>query len=274
MSKLSKIAISISVCLIAMAGYSQSGIGSKANNYVLDVYNGRDVIKSLSKDKRDTTFVRHFNGGFIVDSTKQWSELVKYTGKSLPNDQYLFTTKGYKVNSANGNVDLAYESNRTLLDKKGKKSTYQLNTLLQDGLVEVYVNDKGDKSSTKCIDKDGTIVNTKGCLLYTTSRFPSEKMKDMSIKIKDNIIYTLMVNKGRVPSYILVNMEADYFTKKWFVVFNFPKDYTISNTLYSELVLTILNVLNKEKIQDYHFNKDVNGHYYNYALAVPIVFQG
>lgn len=270
---LKNVLLGVSICLFAITGYSQSIVGSRTIRHVHEVYNGSDVIKSLSKEKRDTTFVRYFDGGFIVDSTKQWSELVKYTGNSLSNDQYLFRTKGYKVNNTNGNVDLVYESSRTLLDKKGKKSTYQLNKLLQDGLVEVYINNKGDKS-TKCIDKDGTIVNTKGCLLYTTSRFPLEKMKDMSAKIKDNIIYTMMISKGGVPNYILVNLETDYFTKKWFVVFNFPKDYTINNTLYSELVLAILNVLNKEKLQDYHFNKDVNGHYYNYSLRLPIVFHG
>ncbi|GAQ13843.1 hypothetical protein MODO_1508 [Myroides odoratimimus] len=42
--------------------------------------------------------------------------------------------------------------------------------------------------------------------------------------------------------------------------------------MYSGLVINILNALNSLKIEEYHFNKDLYGNFYNRNYTIPLTF--
>jgi len=58
---------------------------------------------------------------------------VKYTGKSLKDNQYLLMTKTYKLDIETRKLVKEEESKRTLLDKKGKKQVYIRKQFLKGG---------------------------------------------------------------------------------------------------------------------------------------------
>ncbi|WP_242651368.1 hypothetical protein [Myroides marinus] len=275
MNKIYRLLITITLLLLTSTiGYGQYSQGSytyqgiKVNN---ELYSGADIVKDLSKQRKDTVLTRYFNLSFPVDSVSRWTQVVKYAGKSLENDQYLLRTKVYKIDNETGKLYKWIESSRTLYDKKGKKEKYVSRILLKDGLIQEYKNDKGKKSMV-CIDNRGNKINDKGCLLYTYSKYPHHKMETVSDLIKQQLTNTVYSYSGRLPSYLLVNLEADYATKKWYVSFDFSKGYAVNQNIYLDLVTSVLSALGSVKVEDYHFNKDINGNYYNYMLNLPISF--
>ena len=257
--------------LISILGYGQGGPASDALIINRQLLSGYDVVKELNKQEKDTLFTRYFNSINAVDSVSTWDRVVKYTGKSLKDNQYLLLTKTYKLDIETRKLVKEEESKRTLLDKKGKKQIYIRKQFLKGGLVEEYKHDKG-KETIGCYDKNGAKLNDKGCLLYTYSKFPGHKFEAFYEDVKQKIQNYLYTSTGRVPSYILVNIEADYLSKKWFVTFSFPGDYKVSNHLYSGLVINTLNALNSLKIEEYHFNKDLYGNFYNRSYTIPFTF--
>ncbi|SEQ41483.1 hypothetical protein [Myroides profundi] len=257
--------------LISVLGYGQGGPASDALIINRQLLSGYDIVKELNKQEKDTLFTRYFNSINAVDSVSTWDRVVKYTGKSLKDNQYLLMTKTYKLDIETRKLVKEEESKRTLLDKKGKKQVYIRKQFLKGGLVEEYKSDKG-KETIGCYDKNGAKLNDKGCLLYSYSKFPGHKFEALSIDVKQGIQNLLYSSKGKIPSYILLNIEADYLSKKWFVTFSFPEDYKVSNHLYSGLVINILNALNSLKIEEYHFNKDLYGNFYNRNYTIPLTF--
>ncbi|EHO14014.1 hypothetical protein VSP10_08545 [Myroides odoratimimus] len=257
--------------LISVLGYGQGGPASDALIINRQLLSGYDIVKELNKQEKDTLFTRYFNSINAVDSVSTWDRVVKYTGKSLKDNQYLLMTKTYKLDIETRKLVKEEESKRTLLDKKGKKQVYIRKQFLKGGLVEEYKSDKG-KETISCYDKNGAKLNDKGCLLYTYSKFPRHKFEAFYEDVKQRIQNHLYTSTGRVPSYILLNIEADYLSKKWFVTFSFPEDYKVSNHLYSGLVINTLNALNSLKIEEYHFNKDLYGNFYNRSYTIPFTF--
>ncbi|AJA69276.1 hypothetical protein HX045_03390 [Myroides odoratimimus] len=78
-------------------------------------------------------FTRYFNSINAVDSVSTWDRVVKYTGKSLKDNQYLLMTKTYKLDIETRKLVKEEESKRTLLDKKGKKQVYIRKQFLKGG---------------------------------------------------------------------------------------------------------------------------------------------
>lgn len=272
MNKIYTILITTTILLLtSLVGYSQGGYVYKGIKNNDELYSGVDIIKDLSKQRKDTVFTRYFNLSFPVDSVSRWTQVVKYAGKSLDNDQYLLRAKVYKIDNETGKLYKWVESSRTLLDQKGKKEKYVSRILLKDGLVQEYKNDKG-KKYTVCIDNKGNKINDKGCLLYTYAKFPLYKMETVSELIRQQLTNIVYSYSGIMPSYILVNLEADYVTKKWYVSFEFSKGYVVNQNIYLDLVTSVLSALGSAKVEDYHFNKDINGNYYNHMLTLPISF--
>ncbi|MDM1528517.1 hypothetical protein HX092_04300 [Myroides odoratimimus] len=258
--------------LISILGYGQNGKAFVTFKSYEGYLSGYDIVKELHKQEKDTLFTRYFNSINAVDSVSKWDRVVKYVGKSLKDNQYLLLTKTYKLDIETRKLVKEEESKRTLLDKKGKKQIFIKRKFLKGGLVEEYKKDKG-KETIGCYDKDGAKLNDKGCLLYTYSKVPKNKFENLRGEIKQRIYNVLSSSTGRLPPYILLNIEADYPSKKWFVTFSAPKDYKISNHLYSDLMISILNSLNNLKIEEYHFNKDLYGNYYNHSYTFPISFE-
>lgn len=259
------------VLLVSLTGYGQGGFVDKGIRDNNEKFSGLDIAKNLNKQEKDTIFTRYFNMSFPVDSVSHWTTVVKYVGKSLGDNKYLLKSKIYKVDYETGKLVKATEVSRTILDKKGKKQDLVVRRLLKGGLVEEYKSNNG-KESTVCYDKNGSKVNDKGCLLYSYSKYPRYKTEVINDVISHRITTLLSSYSGNLPSYILVNIDADYLTKKWNVAFEFSKGYKIDNGVNIELLTTILGSLSQIKLEEYNYNKDIYGNYYNYMLSLPISF--
>lgn len=272
MIKLSKVVLSISLCLLTMTTYSQNSAAGNAAKLSRAKYSGTDVAKDLVEQRRDTTFTRYYSGGFEVDTTRTWREKIDYTGRALEDNKYQLNSSRYRRDLATDGLALDMERTTTYAAKSAKKSILVTKQFLVDGLVE-QITYNGDDRTVKCFDKSGQLLNEKGCMLYTTDKYPKEKLTKLTTNLQNQIFKTVKKNKGLVPKYILVNIESDYKTKSWFLSLDFPKSYDIDSKMYTELVTAIMVVLNNEKIQDFHFNKDINGNYYNHFLNLPINFR-
>ncbi|MDM1388723.1 hypothetical protein HX052_01865 [Myroides marinus] len=271
MNQLLKAALVIAVILASTIGYGQSSAGGNAAKQSRMKYAGTEDIKSILKKGDNTTFTRYFRGGFELDSTRSWSDKIIYTGTAIDDKTYEFKSKRYKRDPETNELTLNMETTKTYIDKKIKGSELVTKQFLVDGLVE-QITYKGEERTVRCFDKEKKELNQIGCLVYTYTKYPKEKMIKLSANLQDQIIKTIKKNRGIVPSYILMNIESDYKTQQWNLSLDFPKNYDIDSNMYAELVTTIMNVLSQEKLQDYHFNKDINGNYYNHYLNIPISF--
>lgn len=119
--------------LISVLGYGQGGSASDALIINRQLLSGYDIVKELNKQEKDTLFTRYFNSINAVDSVSTWDRVVKYTGKSLKDNQYLLMTKTYKLDIETRKLVKEEESKRTLLDKKGKKQVYIRKQFLKGG---------------------------------------------------------------------------------------------------------------------------------------------
>ncbi|WHU36619.1 hypothetical protein [Myroides odoratimimus] len=257
--------------VISSLGYSQTTPGGSALRQSRMKFFGNDIIKSILKKNENITFTRYFNGGFEVDSTRSWTNRVVYTGSVLADNKYEFKSKIYKRDLNTKEETLYMDRVVTYLNKKEKGSTLVTKQFLLDGLIEEITTVNKEKV-IKCYSKDGKVINTDGCLLYTRFKFPKDKMIDLSEKVKAKITNTIYTKNGSVPNYILVNIESDYKAQKWNLALDFPRNYSSDNAMYTELVTDIMYALKNEKLEDYHFNRDINGNYYNCNLIVPITF--
>lgn len=271
MNQLLKKVLVIAIILASTLGYAQNSAAGNAAKQSRMKYAGTEDIKSILKKGENTTFTRYFRGGFELDSTRSWSDKIVYTGKEIDGNTYQLKSEKYKRELEMNTLTLNMESIRTYTDKKVKGSVLVTKQFLVDGLVE-QITYRGEERTVRCFDQEEKELNQIGCLVYTYTKYPKEKMIKLSANLQDQIIKTIHKKKGVVPSYILMNIESDYKTQKWNLSLDFPKSYNIDSNMYDELVTTIMNVLSQEKLQDYHFNKDINGNYYNHYLNIPISF--
>lgn len=271
MIKFNKVVLSISLCLLGMTSYSQNSAAGNAAKLSRAKYLGTDIAKELVEQRTDTTFTRYYSGGFEIDTTRTWREKIDYTGRALEDNKYQLNSSRYRRDLATDGLTLDMERTRTYTGKNAKNAITVTKQFLVDGLVE-QITYNGDDRTVKCFDKEGKVLNEKGCLLYTTDKYPKEKLTKLTTNLQNQILKTVKKNKGLVPKYILVNIESDYKSKTWFLSLDFPKSYDVDSKMYTELVTAIMVVLNNEKIQDFHFNKDINGNFYNHFLNLPINF--
>lgn len=274
MNKLLKGVLVLMLISISVNGYSQKSKKAKAKTKVdgREFYAGSDVIEDLLKEGRDTVFTRYFIGGFSVDSTRLWRERVTYTGEKIAENKYTISTSSTVKNKHSGAFSLDKEGYKVFENKK-PKATYMLNKqFLLDGLVE-EITHQNDTYAVKCIDKEGNTINEIGCLRYSYSKFPEEKFNELRSNLQNTIYKILNKQRGKIPAYIILSLEADYPSKMWFLALDFPEGYQLGSDIHTSLVAGIMHVLNNEKLEDYHFNKDINGNYYNRTVYIPIRFK-
>ncbi|MCC9043045.1 hypothetical protein LNQ81_10200 [Myroides sp. M-43] len=272
MKALFKSTLLVVIVTLSTLGYGQMTPGGSALRQSRMKFLGTDNIKSILKKNENTSFIRYFNGGFELDSTRSWTNRVIYTGTVLDDNKYELKSEVYQRDLDTKEETLYMERVRTYNNKKEKGSILVTKQFLIDGLVE-EITTKNKKKVVKCFDQDRKIINSDGCLLYTRFDYPKEKMKTLSEKLKEQISKVVYTKNGPVPNYILVNIESDYKAQKWNLSLDFPKNYSLENNMYTELVTAIMYVLNNEKLEGFHFNKDIKGNYYNCNLIVPVTFQ-
>jgi len=271
MNQLLKKVLVIAVILASTIGYGQYSPGGNALVQSREIFLGTENISRLIKKGDNIAFTRYFRGGFELDSTRSWSDKIIYTGEAIDDKTYEFKSERYKRNPETNELTLNMESTKTYKNKKTKGSVIVTKEFLVDGLVEQITYKDKDKA-VQCFDKTGKVLQTQGCLLYTRFKYPKEKMVDLSEKLKEEIYSTIFTKRGSIPNYLLINLESDYKNQRWNLSLDFPKNYSLDDNMYNELVTTIMNVLSKEKLQEFHFNKDINGNYYNYYLNIPVTF--
>lgn len=271
MSKILKVVLVFILIYSSVNGYSQKRKRKENKVDSRAFYAGSDVIKDLLKKGSDTVFTRYFIGGFGVDSTRLWREKIIYTGERISDDKYKMSTSSTVKNKHSGEFSLDKEGYKVFQNKK-PKAVYMLNKqFLVDGLVEEVVHEN-DTYAVKCIDKEGNTLNEIGCLRYSYSKFPEEKFNELKSNLQNTIYQILNKQRGKIPAYIILSLEADYPSKMWFLALDLPEGYQLGSDMHTSLVAGIMHVLNNEKLEDYHFNKDINGNYYNRTVYIPIRF--
>jgi len=271
MKKVNKALLCLLIGGVSLVGYAQQTKKALMNTF--NKYSGTDLLDEGYSNSKAINETRYFYSGAEVAADRTWREKIEYKGDISEQGAYEFVTKIYKKDQATGTLNLLQEQVRTYDKPKSKRYKYYSQVFLQDGLVEVRTND-GEEHKASCIDAEGNVINDSGCLYYSSNKFPVEKIKQLQSNIANIVSATVHKSKkSKVPDFIIVFIEADYESQSWLLSFEFPKKYNVNNELYSELIGNITFALNNEKLENYHFNKDINGNYYNYRLTQPIAFK-
>ncbi|MDM1345961.1 hypothetical protein [Myroides marinus] len=272
MNRLLKVLLVFILLTSTITMYAQKSSRTKQKADGRDIYVGSDIIKDLLKQEKDTLFTRYYLGGFMVDSTALWREKVTYTGKQIAEDEYQLLTTSMLKNKETGELSL-YIKGEKRFEKKKTKATHIINQkYLLDGLVEEVVH-KGDTYVVKCVNAEGVVLNNKGCLRYSYTPFPEIKTHKFRASMQDAIYNVVTKSRGILPNYIILSIEADVKSKRWNLALDFPDQYNLGSDMHTSLVAAIVHVLNNEKLEEYHYDQDVNGNYYNRTMYVPIRFK-
>ncbi|MEK6493232.1 hypothetical protein [Myroides odoratimimus] len=272
MRGLLNIVLAMVLAITTMTVYGQKKKRNVKQYDSVEVYRGNDVIQDLVKAGRDTVFTRHYLSSFLVDSTRLWREEVTYTGEKLDDNKYKLSAQSMLKEKNVEELKLNTESEK-IYHKNKSDATYILNRrYLLEGLVEEVVH-QNKKYTAKCIDKDGNVLNETGCLRYSQTPFPVEKTEKFQRNLQKTITNLITNSRGKLPRYIILAIEADYESQRWNLALDFPKEYKLGSDMHTSLVAAIAHVLNNEKLEEYHFEKDINGNYYNRTMFIPLIFK-
>lgn len=231
-----------------------------------DLYMGVDQVKDIVTQNRDTTFTRYFAGNFEVQSTDEWTNKIIYKGQTDSDKYYTYSTSNYVRNAGSEELILRKEYVSTYALKGAWRTKMASKEFLLDGLVE-EISYKGKEKSVKCIDKEGKVLNEKGCLRYTIAPISEEEVLKLRIDVVD-AARKASRKKGMLPKYRLTNLVADYETKTWKVYQEFPADFDKSNPMYERLKTAVENAFKDKKVDEVYYNKDINGNYYDNIFFV------
>lgn len=272
MRGLLNIVLAVVLATTTMTVYGQKKKRNVKQYNSVEVYRGNDVIQDLLKSGRDTVFTRHYLSSFLVDSTRLWNEQLKYTGEKLDDKKYKMSTYGIVKDRNSGELKLNSQSEK-IYHKNTLDIIYISNKrYLQDGLVEEVVH-QNQQYTVKCIDKEGNVLNETGCLRYSQTPFPVEKTEKFNQKLYRALNNVTRKSKGKLPRYMVLAVEANYESQRWNLALDFPKEYKLGSDMHTSLVAAIAHVLNNEKLEEYHFDKDINGNYYNGTMFIPLTFR-
>lgn len=235
-----------------------------------DRYMGLDQVKDIVTQNRDTTFTRYFAGNFEVKATDEWTNKIIYKGQTDSDKYYTYSSSNYIRNTNSDDLILRKEYVSTYALKGAWRTKMQSKEFLLDGLVE-EISYKGKEKSVKCIDKEGKILNEKGCLRYTIDPISEDEVLKLRIDVVDASRKATR-KKGMLPKYKLTNLVADYETKTWKVYQEFPTDFDKSNPMYKNIKTAVEKVFNDKKVDEVYYNKDINGNYYSNIFFINGVF--
>lgn len=224
-------------------------------------YMGYDVAKKMAVEARDTTFVRYFAGRLPVAEGELWTNMVEYKGHKESDRYYMFNSYNHEKSIKTGELKLREEWANTYTVQTAKNTKSVSKQFLLDGLVEEIVYE-GKGKTVKCLDKEGKVLNEKGCLRYTIAPQDKREVSELHVLVVDSARKATR-KKGMLPKYRLTNLVADYESQSWKVYQEFPTDFDKNSPMYERIKAAVENAFKGKKVDDIYYDKDINGNYYN-----------